>query len=97
MDKKTIIRFAIPVGVVLSIQGFHALRSHSLGIEAAQVVCEEMKTAPTIKVALQRSLPELKGISTGRFESIAENSMKAELKRCPAVISAVKNHMSTAF
>ena len=97
MDKKQILSIAIPVGVVVSIQGFHALRSYNLGVKAAQVVCEEMKTAPNIKVALQRSLPELKGISTGRFESIAENSMKAELKRCPAVISAVKNHMSTAF
>ena len=97
MDKKQILGIAVPVGVVLSIQGFHALRSHNLGIEAAQVVCEEVKTAPTIKVALQRSLPKLKDISTGRFESIAENSMKAELKKCPAVISAVKNHMSTAF
>ena len=97
MDKKTIIRFAIPIGVVLSIQGFHALRSHSLGIEAAQVVCEEMETAPTIKVALHRSTPELRRISTGRFEGIAKNSMEAELKKCPALLSAVKSHMSTAY
>ena len=97
MDKKTIIRFAIPICVVLSIQGFHALRSHNLGIEAAQVVCEEMKTAPTIKVALQRSLPELKGISTGRFEGIAKNLMEAELKKCPVLLSKVKSHMSTAY
>ena len=97
MNKKTLIRIAIPVGVIASIQGFHALRSYNLGIEAAQVVCEEMKAATSLKVGYQRALPKLKGISTGRFEDIAASSLKAELKKCPAVISAVKNHMNTAF
>ena len=95
--EKTFIRFAIPVGVVLSVQGFHALRSHGFGIEAAQAVCGAIKTAPFRKVVLQRSFPQLKDMPAGRVEGIAENSMKAELKKCPVVISAVGERMDLNF
>ena len=83
--------------MVLSIQGFHALRSHGFGLEAAQVVCEENKTAPFRKVLLQRSFLQLKDMPAGRVEGIAENSMKAELKMCPVVMSALGERMDLNF